>query len=185
MTTIQDAYISVELKSELLKGLRHGLKSMLNEQGVRCENASPEIHVSIAYGKGHVEVGAVQTAAETIAKQGFSVTAKGFEIFEGLSTPFDYLVVELETQGDIEDAIEVAQGNMEIKRFGGGFKSHVSLLRFEKGSLESSIAREMVREMNASQGAASALGYCMCLKGECVCVFNPQRECCLQVAIAA
>jgi hypothetical protein len=72
-----------------------------------------------------------------------------------------------------------------LKDFGGGFKSHVSLLRFEKGSLEGTVAHEIVREMNASQGAASALGYCMCLQGECVCVFNPERQCCLQVAIAA
>ncbi len=182
---IENAYISVEIKNGAMTRFRNGLRESLSSEGQICEDASESIHVSIAYGLGSVGFETVEQTVSEIADSGFQTRATGFEILQGTSTPYDYLVLSLEAQGDFQQAVEIVSGRMPTKTFAEGFKSHVSLLRFPKGSLGSDRAQALVRELNASHGAMFALGRCLCVEGECVCVFTAERQCCLQIPFEA
>jgi 2'-5' RNA ligase len=179
--TIRDAYISVEIRDTALQALREGLKRSLQDIGIGCEVASHDAHVSIAYGDGDVALSELEETAREITCRPFTVNVVGFEILHGLTTPFDYLVIKLSSDGAFQDAVNSAADHMETKNFHGGFHSHVSLLRFPKGSLDNDAARRLIREMNAAQSGAMALGCRPCLRGDSVSVFDPERRCCLQV----
>ena len=184
--TIKDAYIAIELKTAtIVKGLQETLREALKSQGVQCEDASATLHVSIAYTEGTVTVSEVAAAARKIANETFKVNVGHYEILEGKMTPYDYLVISLNSDGDFENAVEIVEDQMVTRRFEGGFKSHVSLLRFEKGTLALALMKLMIRELNASQGAAQALGRSVCLEGSKVCVFDPQRQCRVQIPFLA
>lgn len=183
--TIKDAYISVELKAELLKNLRDGLKQTFDFQGVDCEDASSAMHVSIAYTQGEALLAQLKESLEKIACESFEVRVSGFEILEGKTTPYDYLTLTLDSTEAFKNALSAVQGCTKVRRFDGGFKSHISLLRFPKGILTQDWAQNLIRELNASSGAAFALGKRMCFQGECLSVFNPERQCCLQLPFQA
>lgn len=180
-TTVRDAYISVEIRDTALQALREGLKKSLEDIGVGCEVASHDAHVSIAYGEGDVALSELEETAREITCRPFTVTVVGFEILNGLTTPYDYLVIKLASEGDFQDAVRCASDHMATKSFRGGFHSHVSLLRFPKGALDCEHAQDLIREMNAAQSGAMALGCRPCLRGDSVSVFDPERRCCLQV----
>lgn len=177
MGTIRDAYISVEIEDAGLNLLRHGLRTLLGDSVKGCEVASAAAHVSIAYGEGDVDVEAVDRAVSEISGLPFSVRVEGFEFLEGEATPFDYLVVKLESDGAFNAAVEAAKGQMKTKTFSGGFHSHISLLKFPKGSLDKKWAQQVVNEMNFCQLAAKALGRYVSLKGDNVSVFGSDRQC--------
>lgn len=181
---IRDAYISVEISGEALKSFRWGLRNALHGQGVLCEESSPTAHVSIAYTLGESEIHDIKAMVSEIAEEGFEVRFTGFEVLRGQMTPYDYLVMTIESDGDVQHAIEVVQQKMPIKQFDGGFRGHVSLLRFPKGVLEEQGVVRMIRELDASARAAFALGHRPCLQGGCVQVFNNDRQCCLQVPVS-
>jgi hypothetical protein len=179
--SIQNPYISVALKGEKLNGISFGLQETLKNQGVDCESASQSVHVSIAYTEGAASYQAIQAIAAEIAFEGFAVRASKFEILEGQASPYDYLVLSIDSDGAFKQAVEIVEGRLATRRFEGGFKSHVSLLKFRKGTLASEWAKALVRELNASQGAAFALGRWLHFEGESVCVFDPDRNCCIEV----
>lgn len=178
---IRDAYISVEIKDGALQHLREGLKKSLEAIGIECEVASHDAHVSIAYGEGDVALSELEETAREITGKPFMVHVDGFEILHGLTTPYDYLVIKLRADGAFENAVRCASDHMTTKNFDGGFHSHVSLLRFPKGELDSWAAKELVHDMNAAQRGAFALGCRPFLKGNCVSVFDPDRRRRLQV----
>ncbi|MES2854288.1 MAG: hypothetical protein V4692_00415, partial [Bdellovibrionota bacterium] len=151
--------------------------------GIDCEMASRCPHVSLAYGTGECSVEELAAAASEIASHPFEVRVSGFDIFEGLRTGFDYLVLKLTGDGDFEQAVEAIQDHMACKPVNADC-SHISLLRFPKGTLNQQVARNIVREMNASQAAAFALGRERRLVGCRVNVFDPSRECRLTITIA-
>jgi hypothetical protein len=181
--TIRDAYISVEIDDRGLEGLRDGLRSLFGESGVECERASSASHVSIAYGEGDVEVEALERVASEIAALPFSVHVAGFEILEGETTPFDYLVVALEGSS-FGTAQSVASGQMKTRTFAHGFRSHVSLLKFPKGGVKKEWAEKVLQEMNGCQSLARFFGQRR-LRGCAVTVFGSDRQCCLMKSIAA
>lgn len=174
-STLQDAYISVEVADSGLDFLRESLRSLFGASGVGCELASNGSHVSIAYGEGEIAVEALERLASEIAALPFSVRVASFEFLEGLSTPFDYLVVNLEGAGAFRAAVEAVEGCMKTKAFAGGFRSHISLLKFRKGALPRAWAEEVIAEMNACQSAVHALGRRVCLQGAQVSVFGADR----------
>jgi hypothetical protein len=182
---IADAYISVDVQDGALSRLCHSLKEVLAESGIDCETASPCPHVSIAYGTGECSVEDLAEAVREIASQPFEVRATGFDILEGRQTQFDYLVLTLGSDGAFEQAVEVASEHMSCRRFKDENCTHISLLRFPKGSLNQKIAKDIVREMNASQAAAFALGRNVSLTGSRVNVFDPERRCCLTVSFSS
>lgn len=180
MNVIRDAYISVEICDRGLDQLREGLSAILGQ----CEVASSAAHVSIAYGEGDVEIEALDRVASEIAALPFSVCVAGFEILEGGVTPYDYLVVELE--GDSFGAAKTcASSCMKTREFAGGFRSHVSLLKFPKGAVSLEWARGIVAEMNASHTAALALGRRVVLAGSTVSVYSSDRQRRLSKSFAA
>jgi hypothetical protein len=128
---IRDAYVSVEIADRGLEGLSSGLAALFADAGIECERASSAAHVSIAYGEGDVEFEALERVASEIAALPFSVHVAGFEILKGETTAFDYLVVVLEGLS-FGTAQLVASGCMKTRSFEGGFRSHVSLLKFPK-----------------------------------------------------
>jgi hypothetical protein len=176
---IRDAYISIEIADHGLDCLRNGLHALFGGSGVECEMASSAAHVSIAYGEGDVEIEALERVASEIAALPFSVNVVGFEILSGRETKFDYLVVALE--GDsMNAAVATASGFIKTRTFDGGFRSHLSLLKFPKGTVTSEWASKVIAEMNVCQAAALALGRAsVSLRGSVVSVFNAQRARCL------
>ncbi len=180
---IRDAYISVKIDDRGLEGLRDGLRSLFSEAGVECERASSASHVSIAYGEGDVEIEALERVASEIASLPFSVHVAGFELLKGETTPFDYLVVVLEGSS-FGTAQSISSGVMKTRSFAGGFRSHVSLLKFPKNSLSATWAEHVLAEMNACQGLARFFGQRR-LQGSSVAVFGSDRHCCLTKSIAA
>lgn len=177
MDTVRDAYISVEIEDAGLNQLRHGLRTLLGDSVKGCEVASAAAHVSIAYGDGDVEFEALDRVASEIAALPFSVQVEGFEFLEGESTPYDYLVVKLGSDDSFDAAVNAAKGKMKTKTFSGGFRSHISLLKFPKGSLDKKWALQVVKEMNFCQLAAQALGRFVSLKGHNVSVYGSDRQC--------
>lgn len=181
MQTIRDAYISVEIADQGLECLREGLRALIP----MCEDASTASHVSIAYGEGEVEMAALDRVTSEIASLPFAVHVAGFEILKGETTPFDYLVVVLEGSS-FGAAVSAAQGSMKVRSFEGGFRSHVSLLKFPKGAFSSLRAEEILLEMNACQQVARSLGRpSVSLRGAAVSVFGQDRCCCLSKSFAA
>ncbi len=174
--TIQDAYISVEIAKSGLEGLSAGLKDHFNASGIVCDVISQESHVSIAYGEGEVSVESMDRVATKIAALAFSVKVDRFELFRGVTTPFDYLVINLEADPCFNDALSAAKGCMKTKSFDGGFRSHVSLLKFPKGSFSRAWAERVIGEMNVCQAAAQALGRQVSLQGEMVSIFSSDRQ---------
>ena len=182
---IPDAYISVEIKADMIEKFRAGLRETLLAKGVACENSSPSVHVSLAYVQGIATLEDVEALAERVASLGLEARAVGFEILEGQSTPYDYLAFTLDSRTGFDQARAIIEGEVATRTFGGGFKSHISLIKFPKGALAKADAEELLRELNACVGAASALGCETCLQGECVCVFNTDRVRCVSVPCAA
>jgi hypothetical protein len=182
--TIENAYISVELNAGAVGGFRDGLLRDLSAQGLACEQASAHTHVSIAYTEGEIEVESVRVVAAQIARQAFQVEVTGFEILEGQTTEYDYLVMTLKSSGDFQNAVDLVNGELSCRHFDGGFKSHVSLLKFRK-ELPSEMKEQVSRYAHSlNELPEASVGACLCLQGECVCVFNPNREICLQVPFA-
>ena len=177
MGTINNAYISVEIADQGLESLREGLRVLLGQEVAGCEVASSAAHVSIAYGEGEVTVEALDRVASEIASLPFSVRVSGFEFLEGSATAFDYLVVKLDSTGAFNAAVEAAQGCMKTKTFNGGFCSHISLLKFPKGSVTREWAEQVISEMNVCQSVATALGRRVSLQGHNISVFDPERRC--------
>lgn len=176
MEKIKNPYFSVELNGDAIVGLKERLKSALKARGVPCEDASASAHVSIAYTEGDAPVQELERIASEIThrtKEGFKLPTRGLEIFEGLSTPFDYLVLSLEAEGAFRRALDVVEGRLSTRRFQGGFKSHVSLLRFKKGALA---------QMKAL--CEQLTGECPCLMGERICVYDTNRERFLSLPLA-
>ncbi len=182
---IKDAYISIDLKATAngLQSLRSNLRGSFVQQGVECEDSSPSIHVSIAYMKGDAKVPVIEGVASRIARRTFTVQVEGFEFLQGLATPYDYLVLCLKNEGDLRRACDEARDQLQVRDFSGGFRSHVSLLRFSKGSLKSALTDDFSRELNASSKAAFALGREISLNGDVVRVFNPDHYCCAQFPV--
>ena len=178
---ISDPYINVEIKHDGLMHFCVGLAESLSCSGVVCELASESAHVSIAYGHGLSSMEQIEHVASQIAHEKFSACARHFEMLEGLTTPFHYLVLALDGKGDFRRAVEKVEDRLQTRKFEGGFKSHVSLLKFEKGTFDAARASELVRELNASHGAAFALGQALEVKGHCVCVYSGERQPILRV----
>ena len=184
--TVRDAYISVEIAHRGLECLRQELQRLLSESGVGCEIASRDAHVSIAYGEGDVAIEALEKVSEGIARLPFEAHVCGFEVFEGASTPFDYLVVNLEADASVGAAVDVVQGQMRIKNFDGGFRSHISLLKFSKSRLNHLWAQKVVNEMNACHQLARELDRPpVCLRGVHVSVFGADRVRCFSKSFHA
>lgn len=179
--TIRDAYISVEIADGGLEKLREGLRSLFHDCNVDCEIASSAAHVSIAYGEGDVEMEALERVASEIASLPFSVNVVGFEILPGQTTPYDYLVVSLEGHS-FGAAQSVASGCMKTREFHGGFSSHVSLLKFPRGSV--SRAHKILAEMNETQAVARAFKR-RALIGSKVGVFGADKQCRITKAFIA
>jgi 2'-5' RNA ligase len=182
-TKIPNAYISVDVQDGNLSNFRDSLQEVLRSSGIDCEPASDCPHVSIAYGAGECAVEDLAATVQTIASQPFEVRASGFDIFEGRRTDFDYLVLRLCGEA-FEEAVSVAQENLACS-YEEKHRSHISLLRFQKGSLNHEIASAIVREMNATHAAAFALGKNPKLNGSRVNVFGPGRNCFMTVSIEA
>jgi hypothetical protein len=181
---ISNPYISVEINDVGLSRLRSSLLDVLTTEGVEGELSSPALHVSLAYGDCEATVEEVSELADAIASDGFNVRAHKFEILEGSATPFDYLVLSIDdAQGDFQDALGKIQKKFQTRAFKTGFNRHISLLRFTKGSLDTEWARSLVRELNASHGAASALGRVRNLEGECVCIYGEDRSSVCKIAL--
>jgi len=178
MSKVTNAYVSVELKSAKLRVLCGELKQTLAEQNIVSEDAAASIHITLAYGQGEIGMAGLKSALEAVARDGkFKDQAKGFEILRGQTTSFDYLVLTIDGGGDVDRAVSNVGSQFEmrgsaIRHFEGGFKTHVSLLKFPKGVLSDWDAHHLARELNASYGAAFALGQCICLEGECICAFS-------------
>ena len=179
---IHDAYVAVELKKGLLEALRSGLKASLNDRELVCEDSSAALHVSVAYGEGEVVRERLEDALSAIANQGFRARVTGFDILEGLETPFDYLVlcIDSEALGSVVDEVGEC---MRVREFNGGLHHHVSLLRFKKDLTPD--VRIVLKELNASFGAANAIGRSFHVEGGRVCVFTPDRECCARISMIA
>jgi hypothetical protein len=181
---IPNAYISVSLNDEIIGGFQRALSESLALEGIECENSSAHAHVSIAYTEGECQMDLAERLAKKIASCSFEVNAGLFEVLEGQTTPYDYLVLSLDgASSALQNACSVVEGALRTRQFQGGFKSHVSLLKFKKGSITLERLEELVEEMNASQNAVLALGRRICLEGECVCVFDPNRQCRIEVKI--
>ena len=177
--TIKDAYIAVEIEGQDFASLREGLRTHFGNAGVGCDAASSGAHISIAYGEGDVALDALERVASEIAALPFSARVESFDFLQGSTTPFDYLVVNLTADECFCAAVEAAQGCMKTKSFSGGFRSHVSLLKFPKGTVSRTWAKEVIKqvinEMNICQTLAHALGRQVVLQGAHVNVFGGDR----------
>jgi hypothetical protein len=182
---IQDAYISIDVSDDALSRLCHALQAVLESNGIECEAASSIPHVSIAYGKGECSMSRLREAIHRISNHSFEVRALDFEVFEGRHSGFDYLVLKLESNSDLEKVFDIARSSMPCRTFSGGMRSHISLVRFPKGALNQEFALNLVHEMNASQAAAFALGKCPVFSGTRVNVFDPNRSCRLSEAFSS
>jgi len=178
--TIKDACISVGLRDEVFESLRESLWRILEHQGLGCERVGAVTHVSVAYTQGESEVGTIEEVATRIASRSFFIQGKGLGILEGRTTPYDYLVLEVDGGDAFASAIDLIGERFSIRRFEEGFKSHISLLRFPKGALSARGREGLVHEL-AEQALIIGSNPCLCFEGECVRVFNPNHEVCLQV----
>lgn len=179
--TIKDACISVGLKDEVLESLRENLRRAFRDRGLECERAGASIHVSVAYTQGESEVGMIEEVARHIASRSFFIQGKRLGVLEGRTTPYDYLVLEIDGGDAFASAVDLIGERFSVRRFEEGFKSHISLLRFPKGTLSIHGREGLAREL--AEQAASMIGFdpCLCFEGECVCVFNPDHEVHIQV----
>ena len=187
--SIQNPCISVHLSSQHLTELQNELQATLKRHGVDAECADSSLHVSIAYASGEagfVEVAEVVGEIQKLdAETAFRARAGGFTLLPGVSTPFDYLSIEIESTEWLKSAAAIAERRLNVRRFPGGFKSHISLLRIPKGAWNAAIASRLVREINASIRAACALGQAPCWGGECVAVSGQSRQVCYKKPLRA
>lgn len=172
--SIENPCISVHLNSGSLDRLCRELKVVLKSKGIKVDYLSSELHVSIAYASGptgatllrHV-IGEIQKKIEERGERCY-VEARGFTILAGVSTPYDYLAIELEPSIWLKSAGRIARRHLRVRGFAEGFKNHVSLLRISKGALDKAEMQCLVRELNASFFAARALGSAPKWTGKCV-----------------
>lgn len=180
---VRDPYISVAIRDAGLSRLRGLLSEALNECGIWCENASSDLHVSIAYADGETSIQEIGELANQIANDGFNVHAHRFEVLQGRTTPFDYLVLTIDdSRGDFACALGKIEKQLGTLKFSDGFKCHVSLLRFAKGAFDGAWAARLLRELNATHGAACALGVQLRFEGECICVYGKDRRSICRIA---
>lgn len=173
---LANPYFAVEIEGHHLWTLREGLLRAISGDGLVCEEASKDMHVSLAYARGTTDLDHLARIGRQIAEAPFAVHVDQFAILEGEATPFDYLALCLDRSPDFHNAVDVVERTLAIRKFHGGFKSHISLLKFPKGELKKSTAKKMVRELNASRGVALVLGRAVCLEGRCVCIYTEDRK---------
>jgi hypothetical protein len=94
----------------------------------------------------------------------------------GVTTPYDYLAIELEPNKGLREAHEIAGRRLRTRTFRGGFRQHISLLKFAKGSLSAGQKVRLVRELNASLYAARAIGRLPVWEVEGIAVSSATRE---------
>lgn len=172
--TIQSPCIAVHLRSGSLLSLRRELQRVLQNLGVETERTDSAPHVSLAYASGETGLWNIQRCLSEIQKldvgEGFSARAVGFAILPGVSTPYDYLSIEVEPSEWLKKANAIVKKHLRVRSFEGGFKNHISLLRIPKGALKPEVAKNLIRELNASLLAACALGAVPKWAGKCVAV---------------
>lgn len=137
-------------------------------------------HVSLAYAKGEAGVCNIQRILTEIqeldAGEGFCAKAVGFAVLPGVTTPYDYLAIEVEPSEWLMKANAIVRKHLRVRNFEGGFKNHISILRIPKGALKAETAKNLVRELNASLLAARALGMTPKWTGKCLAVSEKTRR---------
>jgi hypothetical protein len=144
---VVNPYIALELDCETVQSLRNTFKDSFKDLGFELEDSSDGAHVSIAYVEGTVSLRELhQVASElknsidtyTFEQRQEPVPAKpfqvsGVEILPGLNTPYDYLVLTFQDDRILRRAVEIVGGRLDVRNFAGGFRGHISILKFRKG----------------------------------------------------
>jgi 2'-5' RNA ligase len=193
--TIHNACISIELDIERLRPLQMTLSEVLENRGIASESVPSEAHLSLAYGCGDAGMERVFRAVRKIAalvaqqKTNFPARIVGFDILEGQSTPFDYLVLALEGGENFRHAVKAAERVMVCRDFEGGFKSHVSLLRLSKSVLSNKRTKErlakVIHELNSRGNIQGQLAPGFQMNGISVCVQSADQTVKLTVPLGA
>lgn len=172
--TIQSPCIAVHLRSGSLLSLQRELQNVLKKLGVETERTDSAPHVSLAYANGETGLWSIRRVLSEIQKlnkgEAFYARAVGFALLPGRSTPYDYLSIEVKPSEWFKKAKAIVEKRLRVRSFNGGFKNHISLLRIPKGTLKPAVAKNLIRELNASLFAARALGVIPEWAGECIAV---------------
>lgn len=185
--SIENPYLSVKVAGDVLGRLQESLLPALHPYTENNANGIEKIsnaHVSIAYIEGQNKLFEMVEVMEFIARQEFEVRATGFDLLQGKNTDFDYIGMTIEFRGSMSRAVGAVKKAFKIKEFKGGFKGHVSLFRYAKGSLSSDAVETIIRELNASTGVAFFVGGAWIFRGEAIEVFNCKRVSCYQVPLS-
>lgn len=193
VTLVGNACIYIDLQSQQLSALRSALAGCVSDLGVKSEMTDAGFHVSIAYVDGHVAADELSAIADEIAigientiessTEGADAAGARFGVLPGVTTPYDYIAIELEACTWMKEACRIAGRKLQTLQFDGGFKAHVSLLRIPKNGMTDSQKNTLMRELNASLFAAHALGRRPSWKGEGITVSSSTREVCYRKSL--
>jgi 2'-5' RNA ligase len=181
MTTIQNAYISIDLDRSALQPIFENLQRTLAELRIPAEISASSSHVSLAYVQGTCEKCHIENIARDLASEKLSAQVVGVEVFEGMTTDFDYVALTLARDNDFEQASEVLSGHFDVKQFAGGFRTHVTLFQIRKGVLS---ADESAWLNSYLRGSVHSDCQNTTVSARSISVFNTNRQCEMALPVA-
>lgn len=176
---IENAYISLELEAPVLAPIRERIKEKMAQWQV--EVPLRDAHISLGYTIGCEREERLAALLRIIARRQIEFRISGVEVLEGLTTPYDYIVLTLEEPDEFCQARQHVEANCKVKRFAGGFKLHVTLLQVAKGSVPFN-SREPVRR--SLEEATKPLCQEAKIRGQSVAVFDQQCRCRLECSLS-
>jgi hypothetical protein len=176
MNIIENAYLAIQLQAKPVEPIRKVFLDHLLSKDIKVEVPSSGVHVSLCYSVGCQRQDKLERLAKALASEKIEMRVTGVELLEGMSTPYDYVTLTLESDS-FSRAKSKAEGELCSKTFAGGFKVHVSLLQVPKGTLD-----DVDFSYLNSYLADLAQEFCGCttLCGEAVSVFDSTRTCRIQ-----
>lgn len=174
MNAIENAYFAVECRAKPIEPIRRCFLEHLNKSGFHAEAPAQALHVSLCYCQGRLSEEKIEALARELANEKIELKVSGVELLRGLSTPCDYIALTLEESESFHRAKAMAETELPLKKFQGGFKVHVSLLQVPKGALD-----DIDFTYLNAQLAELARPFCLqtLICGEALSVFDENRTC--------
>jgi hypothetical protein len=124
--------IGFKIDNIYFKKIENFMKNILNNKNIKYEDIK-EKHITIAQITGKYDKDDLVRDVNII-KTNIIFKPKGIEIFKGINTNYDYIVLEYKTNTKFLNIYKRLSAKYNIKTFDKGPRAHISILRIERDS---------------------------------------------------
>ena len=173
MNIVADACLLIEVDSGSINDFSRIVKRKLSDMGVETTASGLNHHISIGYLVGEIETETLKVAAAEIAKKKLCLRITGIEVLPGITTSRDYVALRISGNEELENSVNLISKISGCRQFEDGFKTHLSILSFEKGMLNENELGALARVLELQVlGLLPELG----IEIQSVSIFSQHRE---------